>query len=126
MTKYNLKYDSCSAGCYDINTLIVSLILLRQTGQERRLGAQFLQTTRWPQGRKTTPTSALRHTLHRICLFIWAFSTCISLLVEHSSPDVALTGDVGGEGVGEGEGVCDGFSVCTWFLFFSFSLFLSS
>ena len=121
MTKYNLKYDSCSASCYDINTLIVSLILLRQTGQEQRLGAQFLQTTRWAQGRKTTSTSALRHTLHRICLFIWVFSTCISL---HSSPNVALTGNVGGDGVGEG--VRDGFPVCTWFLFFSFSLFLSS
>ena len=53
---------------------IVSVIFLRQMTQDWRLGAQLVQTTKWPQGRKTTPTSAEKQTLQCICFFIASFS----------------------------------------------------
>ena len=53
----------------------VPLMSDRQMAQLRNSGAQLLQQTRWPHGKKTVFTSWSIHTLHVRASFSWRFSS---------------------------------------------------
>ena len=52
----------------------VPWMLVLHTGQSLKEGAQRTQEQRWPQGRKTTPTSPSMQILQVLCSFSLAFS----------------------------------------------------
>ena len=84
-----------------------------------------MQTRRWPQGRKTTPTSALKHTLHCI-LVLFSISTSLEKLL-HPEQSPSGSGWYGGEGRdGARENLSVIMLIFSSFSFLSFSFFLSS
>lgn len=66
----------CASNPQDMNARTLPRMTALQMGQWRRLAAQSVQTTRWPQGIKTMETSLSMHTLQ--VLSSWSCLNCSS------------------------------------------------
>jgi len=69
----------------------VPWMLVRQTGQSLREGAHRTQEQRWPQGRKTTPTSPSMQILQVLCSFNLAFSDSRSSFGELGAVELVVS-----------------------------------